>query len=86
MTPEYLACPSTNTQLEPIKRAIESSVPSYNTIFPTNPGAYEKPEALSYTGGLETRYSNPILSSTSIENPIYGLTDQEYRTLRYVVE
>ena len=82
MTPEYLACSTTNSQLEPILRTIQSSVPTRDVP------AYvlDKSEAASesgYTGyNRQGQYIKPVRSTTSLENPLFRLTEEEYRTLR----
>ena len=76
MTPEQLAYTGTNTQLEPLRRAIEASVPSSNTTFDYNE---PRPRRPSSTPGP---FAAPVGQATSLENPLLRLTEEEYRTLR----
>lgn len=94
MTPEYLACPDTNTQLEPIRRRIEASVPSYNTVFdygvdgqPGGVGGVAgegRPDFVLPPYGTVVDDALPYVrpTTTSLENPLLKLSEQEYRTLR----
>ena len=76
MTPEYLACPTTNSQLEPIRRRIEASVSTPNIHQQErNDGGFRKAFP-SYIDSL------PKLGTTSLDNPLLALSEGEYRTLR----
>ena len=87
MTPEYLACPCTNPQLEPIRRRIEASIPSYNTVLdygnPDNKADFVMPPYGTNVVVNDTLQPYVRPTTTSLENPLLRLTDQEYRTLRY---
>ena len=78
MTPEYLACPTTNSQLEPIRRRIEATISTQQQDIDPN---YSNNVGLqkvfpSYSDSL------PKLSTTSLDNPLLALSEGEYRTLR----
>ena len=86
MTPEYLACPDTNPGLEPLRRAIEASVstlpqpqpqPQPHDRFEVT-GRDLRPPSRDITG----KWVQPVLSSTSLENPLLRLSEAEFRTLR----
>ena len=87
MTPESLACETTNTQLEPIRRAIESALPTRPEChFSSYP--YEQNRVEKNNLGYKTTYDvlgtniRPLKTTTSLDNPFLRLSEEEYRTLR----
>ena len=90
LDPEYLACKTTNTQLEPIRRAIESSIPKTNTIFPVTSSESDINQQISgkhlqhrSTYNSLGHFVAPPKSTSSLDNPFLNLTPEEYRTLRF---
>jgi hypothetical protein len=81
MTPEYLACTTSNTQLEPIRRAIDCAVPAASS-----PNSDVQPVELGYQTTYDQfgRHIRPVRTNTSLDNPFLRLTQEEYRTLRYL--
>ena len=92
MTPEYLACPTTNSQVEHIRRRIEASLPTSNLvdIHDQDPASASNDEyvnrslqttnkAAGFNKFGRALYDKP---TTSLENPLFSLTEAEYRTLR----
>ena len=82
MNPEFLACGTTNTQLEPIRRVIEASVPVTSNPIETSPRFEDTDLAFQTTYNKLGQYIRPVRTNTSLENPFLRLTQEEYRTLR----
>jgi len=85
-------CPDTNPGLEPIRRTIEASVPT--RVVPEEVKELTKQPADKTTYASQHRafheaftsenasYMRPIKYTTSLDNPLFKLTAEEYRTLR----
>jgi hypothetical protein len=79
MDPSTLAVVGTNSMIEPIRRVIDSANPSYPSH---DPPAYADDLNGDVTRVVNSedlgRFAKPYPTDVSLENPLLGLSPQEY--------
>lgn len=79
MDPSTLAVVGTNSMIEPIRRVIDSSLP---TTLQPDPTSINPHFASDIQAENIEKYAKPYPTDVSTENPLLGLTPQEYLALK----
>lgn len=77
---DFILTHPTDPQLEPIRRVIDCSLPGPGHNPTADGPQIQDDDDL----GQFRKPEKPLISTTSLENPLLNVTAQEYRTLRFV--
>ena len=86
MDPSTLAVVGTNSMIEPIRRVVDSAIP---TKASAEPPEYNQDLDLDVDRVVNAsdlgKYAKPYPTYASLDNPLLGLTPQEFQSFKYVL-
>ena len=86
MDPSTLAVVGTNSMIEPIRRVVDSAIP---TQASAEPPEYNQDLDLDVDRVVNAsdlgKYAKPYPTYASLDNPLLGLTPQEFQSFKYVL-
>ena len=86
MEPSALAIVGTNSMIEPIRRVVDSSIPTHPVQEPPEYAQDLDGDVCNVTNAQDLgKYSRPFPTDISLENPLLGLSPQEYLAFKWVM-